>query len=211
LAARTLPGRWNLSERLAGPQPEFRAQLFYDSLTDLQQALEAARSQQPRADLGSLVAAAPALELEEVLTPVPPGPPPNYVSRVVYEYAPGKLHELRALLDELMQRRSAAGGRSNLTVRVSGGAPALSMAGFYQDLGALEATRAQALADPAGAERLHAYRRAPGSPLRASRHLLDCSPVCVSPRTTAHPSALAAPRSRGYPVPNRNRQPAARY
>jgi len=72
----------------------------------------------------------------------------------VYEYAPGKLHELRALLDELMQRRSAAGGRSNLTVRVSGGAPALSMAGFYQDLGALEATRAQALADPAGAERL---------------------------------------------------------
>jgi len=154
LAARTLPGRWNLSERLAGPQPEFRVQLFYDSLTDLQQALEAARSQQPRADLGSLVAAAPALELEEVLTPVPPGPPPNYVSRVVYEYAPGKLHELRALLDELMQRRSAAGGRSNLTVRVSGGAPALSMAGFYQDLGALEATRAQALADPAGAERL---------------------------------------------------------
>jgi len=154
LAARTLPGRWNLSERLAGPQPEFRVQLFYDSLTDLQQALEAARSQQPRADLGSLVAAAPALELEEVLTPVPPGPPPNYVSRVVYEYAPGKLHELRALLDELMQRRSAAGGRANLTMRVSGGAPALSMAGFYQDLGALEATRAQALADPAGAERL---------------------------------------------------------
>ncbi len=153
LVSRQRTGRWNITQPLAGPSVEFRMQVFYESLRDMQQAIEAVPTQQPGPELSSLAAAAPALELDEVLAPPPDGQW-NYISRLTCEYAPGKLRETRSLLEEIIQHRTANGGSSALLMRVSGGAPALMVAGFYHELAELEATRAKALADPAGAERL---------------------------------------------------------
>jgi hypothetical protein len=149
---------------LAGPSPEFRLQTVHESLAAFQQAIEAARGQQPPADLAMLAAAAPAFELDEVLIQVPAGPQANYVTSIQYEYAPGTMREVRPLLEEFIQRRTADGGRFALMSRVSGGAPAFSVAGLYQNLAELEASRSKNIADPASGEwirRLSAFLARP--------------------------------------------------
>lgn len=143
-------GRGNVSVRIAGPAPEVMVTYMYDSLAALEQALAEQQAARPEGPLpaAGLLAVAPAVDLLEVLLPLPAGPEARVVTQQVIEFAPGKGPELRRLMEEIVGKRNAAGSRVGIATRVSGGEPAHLLTGLHADLASLEKARAAALSDP---------------------------------------------------------------
>ena len=142
-----------LSRRLWGPMFELRIGTWYESLADVEKAIrERPPTPQTVEQFKTLLAVTPGSDIDEVLVQAPQGPPPEFVVRFEYHPAQGKVTDLRQALEERVRALQADGRRVGLSMRVSGGPQLLSLQGLVQDLGTLEAARAQALADPAAQE-----------------------------------------------------------
>jgi hypothetical protein len=151
--AAQLAVRSTLTQRMWGALPELRISRWYASLADFEAVY---RAQQPNppvaAQLKGILAIAPGSDIDEVLVPAAEGPEPAYLVRFEYHPAQGHVQALRQALEERVRAAQAAGRRANLTMRVSGGPALLSLQVLFQDLEALEQTRAQTLQDPAAQE-----------------------------------------------------------
>jgi len=145
------PGeRMSLTQRLSGPVV-YSFNWAVEDLKELEQLLtRPLPAPDPANPMDALMAATPDRELWETVVALPPGPNPAFISRFTYEAAQGEAGALRQLVETFITERNSAGGRSGVQVKVYGGAQAVATVNAFADLASLEATRARAIADPAG-------------------------------------------------------------
>ena len=134
-----------VARSLTGPVV-FSVNRQFEHLSDFEQFLKSRPS--PPAQVGELLGQPFIRELWEIVVPAPAGPVPAFTTRFTYEAAPGKAAELRRTVEEFAKKRNNTSGRRSVGVLVSGGPASVAVVAAFADLAELEATRAQAIAQP---------------------------------------------------------------